>query len=203
MRLKPTITITITTIAAVAVIGYGAYRGLLYGRQFLQERFAEIHDFASTDGDNSRTGFENGLTQQQIEAREDTTAPVLSSGDIIPWSMLSKAKMAVNKKGGKEVVEPHYSDGIKALNGKTVSIKGFIFPLEQSGKQTHFLLSPFPPSCPYCLPAGPSQLIEVWMKSPVKFTYGAITVKGRFEILEKQDEIKSGMFYRMRDGVKE
>ena len=89
-----------------------------------------------------------------------------------------------------------YSDEIKALHGQEVKLMGFIYPLEGGLEHERFLLTAWPPSCPFCLPAGPSQMVEVFTASPVEFTEGAIMIAGQFEVLEDDP---SGLYYRMRE----
>jgi hypothetical protein len=89
-----------------------------------------------------------------------------------------------------------YSKEIKALDGREVKLMGFIYPLEGGLEHKRFLLTAWPPSCPFCLPAGPSQMVEVLCQEPVEFTEGAILMAGRFELLEDDP---SGMYYRMQD----
>ncbi len=183
-----------TLVICVAL--YGCYEGVIYFRHILQMRLSEIHSFLSDDD-----SFSEGLTQEELNSRDNVTSPVISSDDILPWKMLAEVQMDFAHKNGQAMAAPKYSDAIKLLSHKNISIRGFIFPLEQSGKQTHFLLSPYPPSCPYCLPAGPSELVEVWMDKPIEFTYDTITIKGEFEYLEKEDELKSGLFYRLNNAI--
>jgi hypothetical protein len=89
-----------------------------------------------------------------------------------------------------------YSKEIKALDGEQVKLMGFIYPLEGGLEHERFLLTAWPPSCPFCLPAGPSQMVEVFCAEPVEFTEGAILMAGRFEVLEDDP---TGMYYRMHD----
>jgi uncharacterized protein len=89
-----------------------------------------------------------------------------------------------------------YSPEIKALHGKDVKLMGFIYPLEGGLEHEHFLLTAWPPSCPFCLPAGPSQLVDVYAGEPIEFTDGAIMIAGRFEVLRGDP---SGIYYRMRN----
>ena len=65
-----------------------------------------------------------------------------------------------------------YSPEVKALNGQQVKLMGFIYPLEGGLEHEHFLLTAWPPSCPFCLPAGPSQMVEVFCKEPIEFSDG-------------------------------
>ncbi len=90
-----------------------------------------------------------------------------------------------------------YNPAITALNHTTLRAKGYMFPLEQTVQQRHFLLSPYPPSCPFCLPAGPSELIEVTTQKPLPFSYDAITLEGTFTLAMIPDDIKEGIFYHL------
>ncbi len=91
-----------------------------------------------------------------------------------------------------------YSDEIEALDQQQVKIMGFIFPLEGGESHDHFLLSAWPPGCPFCLPAGPSQMVEIFCEEPVEFGDGAIMMAGTFEVLHDDP---FGMFYRMQDAA--
>jgi hypothetical protein len=48
--------------------------------------------------------------------------------------------------------------------------QGHLYPLEGGLEHERFLLTAWPPSCPFCLPAGPSQMVEVYCEEPVEFT---------------------------------
>jgi uncharacterized protein len=116
---------------------------------------------------------------------------------VVGWDVLGNLDIRT------EVVAPlqaifhtDYSDEIRALEGQKVKLMGFIYPLEGGLEHEHFLLTAWPPSCPFCLPAGPSQMVEVLCEEPVEFTEGAIVMDGTFELLEDDP---SGMYYRMRD----
>jgi len=71
---------------------------------------------------------------------------------------------------------------------------GFLYPLEGGVTHGHFLLTAWPPSCPFCLPAGRSQMVEVFCEEPIEFTEGAIMMAGTCGVLEDDP---SGMYYRM------
>jgi uncharacterized protein len=116
---------------------------------------------------------------------------------VVGWDTLGNLNVR------SEVVAPlqavfhtDYSDEVKALDGQEVKLMGFIYPLEGGIEHKHFLLTAWPPSCPFCLPAGPSQMVEVLCDQPVEFSDGAVVMAGRFEVLEDDP---SGMYYRMHD----
>jgi uncharacterized protein len=85
---------------------------------------------------------------------------------------------------------------IRALDGQEVKIAGFIYPLEGGETHRRFLLSAYPPSCPFCLPGGPAELVEVECADPVRFSYDPVTLAGRFSVL-KDDP--GGLLYRLSE----
>jgi hypothetical protein len=116
---------------------------------------------------------------------------------VVGWDTLAEMDVTT------EVIAPlqarfhiDYSAKIKALDGQDLKLMGFIYPLEGGLEHERFLLTAWPPSCPFCLPAGPSQMVEVLCDQPVEFSDGAVVMAGRFEVLEDDP---SGMYYRMHD----
>ena len=82
---------------------------------------------------------------------------------------------------------------IKKYNGETVTIMGYMFPLEESEKQRKFLIGPYPLSCPFHYHVGPSQVIEIKSDNPVDFSFDPITIKGKLKI--KFNEETGSFFY--------
>lgn len=120
-------------------------------------------------------------------AADVMTAPEAAS-DSLSWKLLATAKlkdMAVS-----------YPAPLRALAGHRLKITGYMFPLQGAEGQSHFLLSAYPPSCPYCLPAGPTELIDIQSEKDVAFTYSPITLDGVFQPLEDKDDLANGFIYR-------
>ena len=116
---------------------------------------------------------------------------------VVGWDTLGKLDVRTEVIAPlRAIFQTDYSPEIKALDGRDVKLMGFIFPLEGGLEHERFLLTAWPPSCPFCLPAGPSQMVEVFCEEPIEFTEGAILMAGRFELLEDDP---SGMYYRMHD----
>lgn len=118
---------------------------------------------------------------------------------VLGWDLLGEMDIEV------EVLAPlrsqfhvDYSDEVKALDGQEVQVMGFIYPLKGGLTHEHFLLTAWPPSCPFCLPAGPSQMVEIYCETPLEFTDGAVLLSGKFEVLK--DDPK-GMYYRMQGAI--
>jgi hypothetical protein len=84
---------------------------------------------------------------------------------------------------------------VKALAGKRVRVAGFMMPLENAAKQSHFVLLAYPPGCPFHMHAGPDQFIEVRASKPFPVEVErAIVVEG---VLELTGEDESGIFFRL------
>lgn len=141
------------------------------------------------------------LTEEKTVSKE----VVLSFQDLIPeapkdgvsWDLLGST--AANEVGEEENLRyvPEFPEAVSALDGTTVKIRGFVFPLDQAEKQSRFLLTAYPPSCPFCLPAGPSMMVEVLAPDdPVEFVGDPVLMEGRFAVLQDDE---TGLFYRMTD----
>lgn len=98
-----------------------------------------------------------------------------------------------------EGVRPQFTDELNALDGEETIIQGFMFPLGQDQEQDMFLLGPFPLSCPYHYHVTANLIIEVYAKTPIEFSYDPVNVKGRLELVPKDDEFN--VFYRIKDAV--
>ena len=94
--------------------------------------------------------------------------------------------------------KPEFPPEVKALDGKEIIVKGYMFPLDQTDEQKEFLFGPFPLSCPYQYHVGPSLVIEVHADNhPVEFDYEPVTIKGTLELVSDDPEYST--FYRLTD----
>jgi uncharacterized protein len=117
---------------------------------------------------------------------------------VVSWDTLNRLEVETEVLGPlRATFTTSYSKEIEALDGKEVKLMGFLFPLEGGLEHERFLLTAWPPSCPFCLPAGPTHMVEVFCEEPVEFTEGAILMAGRFEVLH---EDPSGLYYRLHGG---
>lgn len=121
-------------------------------------------------------------------------APLPQRADVLPWSVLTEVKTKlVNKR-----VLPVYPSDVQALNDKTQRIQGFMMPLEPGEKQKHFLLTSVPLTCSFCTPGGPESMVEVFTKTPVKYSMEPVVVDGKFAVLADDPY---GLYYRITDAV--
>jgi len=120
--------------------------------------------------------------------------PLVEREGVVPWSLLS----SVTTKLDKNRSVPTFPAGVQALNERTVKVQGFMLPLEPGERQRHFLLSAVPPTCAFCVPAGPEGLVEVRAKTPVKYTLEPVVVEGRMAVLADDPY---GLFYRISEAA--
>lgn len=117
----------------------------------------------------------------------------------IPWQVLRQVKVAEGKdpKTKAETFLPVFSKPLKELDKQTIKLYGFVMPLSTGSKQKHFLLSPLPSHCPYCIFQGPDSIVEVLAKDGVEYNqWDAIVISGKFELVNDQY-----LYYRLTDAV--
>ncbi len=124
----------------------------------------------------------------------DMFKPLPELKGVVSWKTL--AEVTPIKQQDRFV--PQFSKGISALDKKEVKLQGFMMPLDMGEKQKRFLLVAMTPSCAFCLPGGPDQLVEVQAKTPVKYGFDPIVLTGKFVVL-KDDPM--GLYYRLTEAV--
>jgi hypothetical protein len=111
---------------------------------------------------------------------------------VVSWRTLAQVEPV--KQGAKMV--PRFSKELLALDGQRVRVQGFILPMDMGDQQKHFLISAVPPHCPFCMPAGPDAIVEVFGKQPIAYGFDPIIVYGKMTIL-KDDP--GGLLYRLTE----
>jgi hypothetical protein len=97
------------------------------------------------------------------------------------WKTLGKItyKKEYDEMLGFKVDVPIFSGEVQKLEGKEVTMKGYIIPVDGYKSHKEFVFSAYPYSmCFFCGGAGPETVLEVKAKSPVPFTADPITIKG-------------------------
>ncbi|WP_298281901.1 DUF3299 domain-containing protein [Novosphingobium sp.] len=112
----------------------------------------------------------------------------------VSWAVLETTREIQRQKDGVTLSRPAFSPKVKALAAKRIKVSGYVMPLQNSARQTHFVLLAYPPDCPYHLNPAPMQFIEVRTVAPVAVKSGAQSFEGQL-VLGGQDE--SGIFYRL------
>ncbi|MEP7323732.1 MAG: hypothetical protein ABI761_17535 [Saprospiraceae bacterium] len=84
---------------------------------------------------------------------------------------------------GFKIDKPVFGDEVKSLANKIVEVKGYIIPTDGYKSHTEFILSAFPYNmCFFCGGAGPETVMEIYAKTPVKFTSEAVTLRGKLSL---------------------
>lgn len=97
------------------------------------------------------------------------------------WAQLSKVtyKKVYDALLGIPVDQPIFSKDIKNLEGKLISLKGYIIPTDGYKSHKEFIFSAFPySSCFFCGQAGPETVIEVLATDEIKYTSEPIVIEG-------------------------
>ena len=120
--------------------------------------------------------------------------PLPEMKGVLSWKTLGEVKPVKQK----DKFVPEFAKEVSALDKKEVKIQGFMMPLDMGERQQRFILTALPPSCSFCLPGGPEQMVEVQAKSPVKYGFEPILLTGKLSVL-KDDPM--GLYYRLTDAV--
>ena len=156
---------------------------------------ALIASFAVAAGGVFGQGAPTQPTQPQLGAPgSPDSKPLPELKGVVSWQTLSQ----VQPVKVQDRVVPQFADGVLKLNATEVKLQGFMMPLDTGERQKRFLLTSMPPSCAFCLPGGPDQLVEVQAKNPVKYGFDPIILSGKFVVL-KDDPM--GLYYRLTDAV--
>jgi hypothetical protein len=124
------------------------------------------------------------------------------SGNGSIWKTLSKItfKKEYDEMMGFKVDVPVFSEDVLALDGKEVTVRGYIIPVEGYKGHKEFVFSAFPYNmCFFCGGAGPETVMEVYAKEEVQFTAEAITIKGKLKLNDKDI---NRLIYSLSDVVK-
>ena len=149
---------------------------------------------------STKTVDEDFVQEYDLLSNIDDFVSVPDGGT--PWKVFGETGMneyTFNDNEGNEWigVRPEFTDKLKKLNSKNILIQGYMFPLEQDEKQSLFLLGPFPLSCPYHPHVSSNLLIEVHAKKPILFSYDAVNIEGKLELVPKDDDYN--VFFRLKD----
>ena len=139
-------------------------------------------------------GKDMAAMDTQLPPSQYLDKPLPELKGVVSWKTLAE----VTPVKQKDRFVPQFSKGVSVLDQKEVKLQGFMMPLDMGEKQKRFLLVALPPSCAFCLPSGPDQMVEVVAKTPVKYGFDPIVISGKFVVL-KDDPM--GLYYRLTDAV--
>ncbi len=113
---------------------------------------------------------------------------------VVSWKTLNDVKTIKQK----DRFMPEFGKSVAMLDKKEIRLQGFMMPLDMGEKQKRFILAALPPTCSFCLPGGPEQMVEVVAKNPVKYGFDPIILSGKLAVLTDDP---MGLYYRLTDAV--
>lgn len=131
---------------------------------------------------------------QARQQQADVWQPAPTPRGGVSWRVL-EATRENTRTGSDGYIRstPVFPRQVRKLEGRRVTVAGWMDAFEPGRRQTHFLLMAYPPGCPFHFHAAPNQYIEV--KAFTAFPLSSsrvINVTGTLR-LSGQDE--SGIFY--------
>lgn len=112
------------------------------------------------------------------------------------WKKLGACTVHLDPK--KFAYSIHFTEEVTAMKGQEIRVSGFMLPLEATEKFSHFLLSKRTPTCAFCMPGEPNEIIEIFSRKPVSWEEGMVTVSG---ILHFTNNPESGLFFQLKDSA--
>lgn len=109
----------------------------------------------------------------------------------ITWKMLSKVTFdeVYNDTMDQYIPYPIFSPEVKYLDGKKISVKGYVIPIEETGDEDILVLSGLPySSCFFCGGAGPETVMDIKVKKRYKKSYKRddfTTFQGKLRLNDK------------------
>jgi hypothetical protein len=141
----------------------------------------------------ARAASSSGLPRQTAEIRQERQVQkdLPQAGDPL-WKVLRTTKVSGDAKTGLFVAQ--HSAQVEALAGKTLTLSGFMLPLEQSETTRHFLISRYTPVCFFCPPGDPNEVVEVRLRRPIQAGYSLVKIRGVFSLANNGEK---GLFFRI------
>ena len=95
------------------------------------------------------------------------------------WKTMADVKYEKSQDEYGEIYVPRFGQDIRKMEGKNVSLKGFIIPFEGMFEPKHIIISSLPiAACFFCGGSGPETVAEAYLTKEVKYTSKPVTVTG-------------------------
>jgi hypothetical protein len=105
------------------------------------------------------------------------------------WPKLYNVQFVKAKDKLGEYDKPVFSADARSLNGKTISLPGYIVPFESGMKSSKLMLSSLPlNACFFCGVGGPETVIEVYLKKEVTYSEKPMEIQGVLRINDKDPD---------------
>lgn len=112
------------------------------------------------------------------------------------WTELAKCGVGYDEKNG--IYSIRLTPEVEALGGKTITVRGFILPMDGSDRTQHFLVTRNTPVCMFCPPGQPNEVIEVYASQAVPWTDKIATVTGKFSLINNGEQ---ALFFKIENAA--
>lgn len=123
---------------------------------------------------------------------ERAAQKALPQSESALWGVLRKTRITEDVKRG--LFSASFPSDVEALNGTTVTVSGFMLPIDAKAKTRHFLLSKYTPVCFFCPPGEPNEVVEVVADKALPVSDDLISVTGKLSLI---DNAEKGLFFRI------
>jgi hypothetical protein len=119
----------------------------------------------------------------------------------VPRATLGWDKLVDTKETQKRIQDVNrliavFGPHVKALDGQPFTVAGFFLPLDTGETSRSFLLSSLAPTCPFCPPPGPADLIQVSAAEPVTATLDQVQLQGTLRL---SAEDVNGIYFHLEN----
>jgi hypothetical protein len=95
----------------------------------------------------------------------------------------------VKAKTAEDADKPEFGAAAKSLQGKIITLPGYLVPFTDGLTSDHAMLSSLPlTACFFCGAGGPETVVEVYLKSAIRYTEKPIEIQGRLKLNDKDPE---------------
>jgi uncharacterized protein len=144
----------------------------------------------------AQDGFDSGRVPSALRfgqpVDERTAQEALPKSPDGQWAVLETTRIGEDLERG--VFTASHSSRVRALAGRTLSISGYVMPLETTPTFQRFLLTRYTPVCNFCPPGAPNEVIEVVAATHLAPTQALIRVRGAFSLANNSEQ---GLFFRI------
>jgi hypothetical protein len=144
--------------------------------------------------------FTQAMRPQKVVLQQPIGQPAdeRAAQDALPksqspvWEKFVKCKVGYNNRTGIYSIAD--TPEVRALAGTSITVNGFVLPLDASDHTRHFLLTRRTPVCMFCPPGEPNEVVEVFAPHAIVWTDKIVTVTGPLSLINNGEK---GMFFRI------
>ena len=115
------------------------------------------------------------------------------------WDTMANVNYAKEQDEYGEIYVPKFAEEVKQMEGKKVSLKGFIIPFEGMFEPKHIILSSLPiAACFFCGGSGPETVAEAYLEKEIEYTVKPVTVTGTLSL---NDSDYNQLMYILKDAT--